>query len=240
MSAWRDYNDSAPREHRPVQGNAGDASSRRRRNSASFLHAQVGVEQQLTAWLVRYGTPTLFAAQMFGIFGLPIPDELLLTMAGALVAQGVMNPSPTIVAAIGGCLLGITLSYLIGRIVGITVLRKLFARHLAHVERGQEMFRRFGGWLLAFGYFVPGVRHVTAIAAGSGCLNYSTFAWYAYPGGILWCAVFLSLGYYAGDRWQAVAQAVKSNAATVFGVLACAFIAYAVARTMRQRSRERT
>jgi membrane protein DedA with SNARE-associated domain len=196
------------------------------------------VEHQFTTWLVRYGAPMLFVAQVFGIFGLPIPDELLLTLAGALIAKGVLSGSSTIAAAIAGCLCGITLSYVFGRVVGIAVLHRLFARHLAHLERAQEMFRRFGGWLLAFGYFVPGVRHVTAIAAGSGCLNYSSFALYAYPGGALWCSLFLALGYFAGDRWQIVARTVRSTGAAWAGVLFCAAIAVAIAQfALRQRQR---
>jgi membrane protein DedA with SNARE-associated domain len=198
------------------------------------------VEHQLMAWLVRYGALTLFAAQVFGIFGVPIPDELLLTMAGALVARGVLHGPSTLAAAVGGCLTGITLSYVLGRMVGVAVLRKVFARHLTHLERAQEMFRRFGGWLLAFGYFVPGVRHVTAITAGSGCLNYATFASYAYAGGVLWCAVFLGLGYYTGDQWQTVGRSLRTHAAVGAGLLACAVVVYAVARSTRARSKQRT
>jgi hypothetical protein len=50
------------------------------------------MERQLVEWLVRYGAPMLFFAQVFGIFGLPIPDELLLTLAGALVRKGPFPP----------------------------------------------------------------------------------------------------------------------------------------------------
>jgi membrane protein DedA with SNARE-associated domain len=197
------------------------------------------VERQFIEWLVRYGAPMLFLAQVFGIFGLPIPDELLLTLAGALIAKGVLHGPSTVSAAIAGCLSGITLSYVVGRVVGIAVLHRVFARHLAHLERAQAMFRRFGGWLLAFGYFVPGVRHVTAIAAGSGCLNYSSFVVYAYSGGVLWCSLFLALGYFAGDRWQAVARTARSTAAVWAGVLLCAAIAFAIAY-LAARQRQRT
>ena len=152
----------------------------------------------------------LFFAQVFGIFGLPIPDELLLTIAGALVASGRLNPFSTAAAAVSGCLTGITLSYAVGRWVGLHVVRARFTRHHDAIERAQGLFRRFGGWLLAFGYFIPGVRHVTAIIAGSGCLDYRTFVAYAYPGGTLWCAVFLGLGYVAGDRWPEVVHAARS------------------------------
>jgi membrane protein DedA with SNARE-associated domain len=51
-------------------------------------------------------------------------------------------------------------------------------------------------------YFIPGVRHVTAILAGSTRLDFTSFAKFAYPGAILWSTVFLCLGYYAGDEWR--------------------------------------
>jgi membrane protein DedA with SNARE-associated domain len=194
------------------------------------------VERQFTAWLVGYGAPMLFVAQVFGIFGLPIPDELLLTMAGAFVAKGMLNGPSTVTAAVAGCLTGITMSYLLGRLAGVTMLRAAFARHLDQLERAQAMFRRFGGWLLAFGYFVPGVRHVTAIAAGSGCLSFPAFARYAYPGGTVWCAVFLGLGYYASDRWRDVVGSARSHVALASGVLLCAVAAYAIVYIVHHRS----
>src|SRR5690349_3722317 len=179
------------------------------------------VNGELVGWLVRFGAPLLFVAQVFGIFGLPIPDELLLTAAGALVASGRLNATSTVAAAIGGCLTGITLSYALGRFVGLPVLQARFTSHHDTIERAQSWFRRFGGWLLTFGYFVPGVRHVTAIAAGSGCLKYRSFAAYAYPGGVIWCGVFLGFGYVAGDRWPEVAAAARTHVVRIAVVFAC-------------------
>ena len=46
------------------------------------------MEQHFLEWLVHYGAPVLFAVQVPGIFGLPIPDEFLLTLSGALVKKG--------------------------------------------------------------------------------------------------------------------------------------------------------
>ena len=75
------------------------------------------MERELVTWLGRYGAPMLFVAQVFGIFGLPIPDELLLTVAGALVRKGLLHGSSIATAAVAGCLSGITLSYAMGRLV---------------------------------------------------------------------------------------------------------------------------
>jgi membrane protein DedA with SNARE-associated domain len=194
------------------------------------------MERDLIDWLVRYGAPLLFFAQVLGIVGVPIPDELLLTVAGALVAKGLMSGPWTLVAAIAGCLAGITVSYAIGRTIGITILRRRFERHGPVIDRAQAWFRRFGGWLLTFGYFIPGVRHVTAISAGSGCLDYREFAAYAYPGGALWCLVFLSLGYFAGDRSRELLDAARSHSAlaailAVSGVTLYALVRFGTERT---------
>ncbi len=195
------------------------------------------MDRELVNWLVRFGAPLLFFAQVFGIFGLPIPDELLLTIAGALAAGGRLNLSSITIAAVAGCLTGITLSYVVGRWVGLPVLRTRFTRHHDAIERAQKWFGRFGGWLLMFGYFIPGVRHVTAILAGSGCFSYRKFVTYAYPGGVLWCAVFLGLGYFAGDRWQEVAKTARTHLAQAAVIGVGAVATYAIVRVAAERRR---
>jgi membrane protein DedA with SNARE-associated domain len=198
------------------------------------------MERELVTLLIRYGPPILFLAQVFGIFGLPIPDELLLTIAGALVAKRVLDGAPIVVAAIGGCLAGVTLSYLVGRFLGHALLGPAAGRHRRAIERARHWFARFGNWLLAFGYFIPGVRHVTAIMAGSSSLEYGTFAKYAYPGGVLWCGVFLGLGYYAGDRWPEVAHTARSRFTVGALLLVCVAGLSAIARLAAERWRLRS
>jgi membrane protein DedA with SNARE-associated domain len=82
------------------------------------------MEQHLLDWLARYGPVVLFLAPVGVIFALPIPDEVLLTVCGALVRKGEFAADAVVVAAIGGCASGTTLSYILGRIVGRGALRK--------------------------------------------------------------------------------------------------------------------
>ena len=149
-------------------------------------------------WLARVGPSVLFFAQIFGIFGPPVPDELLLILAGLLVRQGAFNAPFTIAAAITGCAGGITGSFILGKTLGAAALAHPRLRaHRPALARAERWFARFGVWLLAFGYFVPGARHVSAITAGAASIEYRTFAAAAYPGAVLWCAVYLGLGYFA-------------------------------------------
>ena len=48
---------------------------------------------------------------MVGVFGLPVPDEALLTFAGVLVREGKLHFATTWTAAALGSMCGITLSY---------------------------------------------------------------------------------------------------------------------------------
>lgn len=169
------------------------------------------MERHVIDWLIRYGAPVLFFAQLFGIFGLPIPDELLLTIAGVLVRRGDLNGPSVVAAAVIGCASGITMSYVLGRTVGLVTLQRGLRVSDRALARGQAWFRRFGCWLLAFGYFIPGVRHVTALAAGSAPIGYGTFSKFAYPGAVLWSTAFVTIGYFAGDQWQRVFALARQN-----------------------------
>ena len=169
------------------------------------------MEQTLIDYLTRYGTVVLFLAQILGIVGLPVPDELLMTVAGALVRRGHLSGAATMVAAVAGSSSGITVSYLLGRTIGSAALHRLLHVPDEAFERSQRWFERFGHWLLTFGFFIPGVRHVTAIAAGSAPVSYASFARAAYPGAVLWCCVFVGLGYWAGDEGARIITAMHGH-----------------------------
>lgn len=66
----------------------------------------------------------------------------------------------------------------------------------------QAWYRLRGKYGLLLGYFVPGLRHLTAFVAGSSRLPFPVFAAFAYSGGFLWSLSFLWLGYVLGDEWQ--------------------------------------
>jgi len=57
---------------------------------------------------------------------------------------------------------------------------------------------------LLIGYFVPGVRHLTAIFAGMNNMPYRQFAIFAYTGAFLWSTSFFTLGYWLGHEWYYV------------------------------------
>ncbi|MCS6805342.1 MAG: DedA family protein [Acidobacteriota bacterium] len=146
----------------------------------------------------------IFSLLMLGIIGIPIPDEAVLTFAGYLIYKGDLHPVATVAAAFLGSVCGITVSYGLGRTVGLYLVEKY--GHLVHLRpaefnRVHQWFDRVGKWGLLFGYFLPGARHVIALVAGSTKLRLPVFAAFAYTGGFIWSATFIVIGYFLGEEW---------------------------------------
>ncbi len=149
-----------------------------------------------------------------GIIGLPIPDETILTFAGYLVSQKDLLLIPTIISSFLGSISGISISFLIGRTIGLSFLHKHgFFFHITQskLDTAKKWLERYGSWLFLFGYFIPGIRHLTAIVAGSTKINFSKYALFAYTGGLLWTLSFVILGYTVGNKWMPVIEQIHNH-----------------------------
>jgi membrane protein DedA with SNARE-associated domain len=195
------------------------------------------VEQQVFGWVSQYGYLAIFLLLSLGIVGLPVPDETLLTFTGYLIYKSHLSPPMAFASALGGSASGITISYALGRSFGMALLHR-FGKYLhltpERLERAHQWFERIGHWALTFGYFIPGVRHLTAYAAGMSGLAPHNFALFAYSGAVLWVGSFLSLGYFLGDRWHVVQGNIEQYLRWLAIVLGVAGVGYLVWRRTRR------
>ena len=187
------------------------------------------MEQQVLAWITQYGYIAIFSLLVLGIVGLPVPDETLLTFTGVLIREGDLHFGTAYAAAVLGSMGGISVSYSIGRVFGLGAVDRFgrwFHVTRADLVRVEGWFERSGRWLLTFGYFIPGVRHFTAIVAGSSRLPGGVFARFAYAGAALWALTFITLGWYVGPAWEAALAKAQRHVVVVViagGVLAICY-----------------
>jgi len=83
---------------------------------------------------------------------------------------------------------------------------------------------------LSVRYFLIGIRHLTAIVAGSSRLEWRTFALFAYAGAMIWSAAFISAGWWFGKRWHSFARQLHEHLLLGTIVVIVAIILYAVIR----------
>lgn len=190
-------------------------------------------------WVSHYGYQAIFALLVLGIVGLPVPDETMLVFCGYLVWRGNLKAIPVLIVAFLGSACGITVSYLIGRTLGLGVVHK-YGKYLhlteARLDVVHAWFNRIGHWALFVGYYIAGVRHFTAIVAGTSSLEYRAFAAYAYTGAFVWVCTFLGLGFYFGERWQQIMEVVHRHLHVASAVVIGLAVIVLLIRYLKQRT----
>jgi membrane protein DedA with SNARE-associated domain len=169
-------------------------------------------------WISSYGYAAIYLLLMLGIVGLPVPDETLLVYTGYLIYKGTLGGPEAWAAAFLGSATGITVSYVLGRTLGFYSIHH-YGKYIhlteARIKKVHEWFEHLGRIVLSIGYFVPGVRHATALVAGATELDLASFAIFAYTGAAFWVTTFLSLGYLLGDNWDRVDHTIHKYGVAV-------------------------
>ncbi|KOY80313.1 DedA family protein [Lysinibacillus macroides] len=155
----------------------------------------------------HYGYLGIIVILIGGIVGLPLPDEVFLTYIGYSVYRENLAHIPALISAMIGAVGGITLSYYIGYRFGLPLLQKYGPKVYITEQKiafTKKMFVKIGPLLLVIGYFIPGVRHLTAYIAAINNYPYKKFALFAYIGAFIWTFTFISLGKTLGEKWRFV------------------------------------
>jgi len=144
--------------------------------------------------------PALLFAEEAGV-PLPFaPGELVLLVAGLLIASGGLNPYAFIPLALVACIAGSLVGYSWARAVGDRGLRGL-ARRLRqqrNLERVEARLRATGWRGIAISRLIPGLRIYTTLVAGAVQVRRQPFILAMVASTIVWVAVFVSLGILIG------------------------------------------
>lgn len=139
---------------------------------------------------------------------LPIPSEAVMPPAGWLAYEGRMSFWGAFAAATAGTLVGSLLSYWMGA-YGVRPLLERYGRYVLvtphHLDMAHAFFEKRGAEVAVFlSRFVPVVRHLISIPAGSARMPLPHFVAATLLGGGAWNLILLYAGYKLGEHWQDV------------------------------------
>jgi len=153
--------------------------------------------------VIHYGYIAIFLCLALGIIGLPVPDEVLMTMVGYFSSMGVLAFPVCLVISVLGAMSGMLCSYALGRKFGKPLLWKYgkWVRFTTkRIEKTESWFERYGPWAICFGYYIPGLRHLTCYMAGMSAMNPRKYILFSALGAMCWCTIFISIGYFLGGN----------------------------------------
>ena len=162
------------------------------------------------------------------LVGLLIPIVAVMVMAGALIAQGVLNPAEAILWCSAGAIVGDAISYLLGRGLGARRLaRGLLAGHRRLFARARLISRRHGVIAIAVARFMGPVRPFIPIVAGMSRARPWAFQAASAATAPLWVISMLAPGYLAARNLHLLQTDPALGAALAIGAAILVIASYA-------------
>jgi membrane protein DedA with SNARE-associated domain len=156
-------------------------------------------------YLKAYGSIAIFVMVYLESLGSPLPGETGVIAASLLAAKGELNILTLYPAVLLAAILGDSTGYWIGRLGGRAVLRKfgpyigLTPDVMANIE---QRFRKGGLWIVLFARFVPVLRQLNGLVAGSLGLPFHLFLMAQSAGALLWTSVYCLGPYFFSELFQ--------------------------------------
>ena len=163
---------------------------------------------QLTAiisvWLAAGGYPVLSGLMALESMVVPVPSEAVMPFAGFLIAQGTWTGLGVVLWSTTGSIIGSLISYWIGWGVGRPALLawgRFVGLTVQHLERTERWFSRWGSRAIFVCRFVPVVRHLISLPAGTARMPLGRFVLLTAAGAGLWNSFLAYVGFKLGERW---------------------------------------
>ena len=163
--------------------------------------------------VVQYGYWAVGGALLLENAGVPVPGETILLLACFLAysEHDLQLPWIMVVATLAATVgdnLGFALGYYGGRPL-LVRYQALFRIENKTVERGEELFARYGAVTVFLARFVFGMRVIAGPMAGVLRMPWRKFTIFNFLGAILWVTVISGVGYLFGQHWERLAGEVK-------------------------------
>jgi membrane protein DedA with SNARE-associated domain len=180
--------------------------------------------------LLHYGYWAVGAALLAENAGVPVPGETILLLACFLsYSQHELRLPWIILVATIAATLGDNLGFAVGYHGGRPLLvryQALFKIQNRTLQRGEELFARYGAVTVFFARFVFGMRMIAGPLAGVLRMPWRKFMVFNFLGAVLWVTAISGAGYLFGQHWERLALGVKriDILAAILVMLVAAFL----------------
>lgn len=200
--------------------------------------------QYITAFIDKTGYISVFVLMTMESMVLPVPSEAVMPFAGMLIA-GTECQVPrftfTLVILIStlGSIAGSLISYYIGFYGGKPFIAR-YGRFLLlnqhDLEFTEKFFKKRGSITILICRFIPVIRHLISIPAGTARMNIVKFLVYTIIGAGIWNTFLAVCGFYLRKNWEEVMHYSKVVDIAVLFLLAAGVVYFVVKHVKRAKS----
>ena len=177
---------------------------------------------------------TIFAEQI----GVPLPAAPVLVAAGALAAEGIVNPALALSVTLAGCVLADTIWYYIGLRGGSKLIRllcRLLFSNDAHMDQAQRLFAKFGMSAIVGAKFVPGLSLLLPALAGAFRTRTARFVWFDAIGSVVYGVAYLGVGFLFKDEVNGALEFLSQFGVGICALMLAPVLAFGGCKYLRRR-----
>lgn len=169
----------------------------------------------------------------------PAPSDLVVIIAGSLVATQSLHFIPTLFFTTLGSLLGFMTLFYVGSQLDKKIIRTRRIKFISidSIDKVENWFLKYGYFIILINRFLPGTRSVISFFAGLSELNYKKTAVLAFLSAVVWNSFIIYLGYEFGKNIQIVDNIIStySNVVLIISfILILFFISRAIFRKKKK------
>ena len=129
--------------------------------------------------------------------GLFLPGSSIILFMGALAAKGYFDIGDLIWFAIAGAVIGDNINYFLGKRYGSKIFTNGFwAVKPSYLKKGKDFFERHGPKSVFIGRFIPSMKEVVPLIAGTFGMKKMSFVFWNVLGAVGWSLVWILPGYF--------------------------------------------
>ena len=163
--------------------------------------------------VAQYGYWAVAVALLLENAGVPVPGETILLLASFLSsAERELQLGWIIAVGTTAATLGDNLGFAFGYYGGRPLMSRyqsVFRIQRRTLERGENLFARFGAVTVFFARFIFGMRIIAGPLAGVLRMPWRKFLAFNFLGAIVWVTAISGVGYLFGEHWEKLQRGVK-------------------------------
>lgn len=169
----------------------------------------------------------------------PIPSEVVLPAAGALVQLGRLSGPWTFLLATLGSVLGALVLYWAGRVFGEQRTRRVLLAvplvEVDDVDRADAWFARRGEAAVLVGRLIPGVRSLVSLPAGAARMPLGRFVVLTALGSAAWNGLLIGAGLLLGTQWHVVEEHIDAANDVIYVTIGASLAVFVMRRLAHRR-----
>ncbi|MFH0865675.1 MAG: DedA family protein [Bacteroidota bacterium] len=191
----------------------------------------MGITEYLVPMIISFieniGYAGVFILMVLESMIMPVPSEAVMPFAGMLIVNGQFTLAGVIFFSTLGSIVGSLISYYMGYYGGRPLVERwgkylLLDKH--HLDITEKYFTKRGEITIFICRFIPVVRHLISIPAGTGKMNIWRFSVYTIIGAGMWNAFLTYIGMVLKENWKEVLKYSSTIDIIIVALLLILFI----------------